>query len=143
MTSFTTRMMVRAAMLVVAAGAASAQTMKAEIPFTFRAGDRVMAAGTYQVTELNRQSGPPVFRVADMGGRHAILLMPNALRDTEKGWEAAGKALLAFDCGGSRCALAAVWRGYPSPAYSFKRQKLGRDEPARFTMISMRPDKAE
>ncbi len=57
MKKLTTKLMIAAAALVVAAGAASAQTMKAEIPFAFRAGDKVMAAGTYRVETLSTQTG--------------------------------------------------------------------------------------
>jgi len=42
--------MVLAATLVAAVGAASARTLKAEIPLTFRANGAVMTAGTYRVT---------------------------------------------------------------------------------------------
>src|SRR5271169_4577719 len=52
MTNFTMKMMVAAATVVVAAGTASAQNLKADIPFTFRAGGKVMAAGTYRVSRI-------------------------------------------------------------------------------------------
>ena len=45
MTSLTTKLTIAAAALF-AAGAASAQTLKADIPFAFQSGSKVMAAGT-------------------------------------------------------------------------------------------------
>ena len=48
MKSLTTNLMIAAAALF-AAGAVSAQTMTADIPFAFQAGGKVMAAGTYRV----------------------------------------------------------------------------------------------
>jgi hypothetical protein len=125
--------------MTAAAGLAAAQTMKAEIPFPFRAGDKVMAAGAYRVTEVNRNSGQHAFRIADADGHHAMLLLANSPRDTEKNWEAIGKPVLGFDCGGAKCALTAVWAGPRNTAYSFNRPKLGRDEAVRMAVVVMRP----
>jgi hypothetical protein len=139
MTNFTKRIMTAAVTLTAAAGLADAQTMKAEIPFTFRAGDMVMAAGTYEVTEVNRNSGQHAFRIAGADGRHAMLLLANSPRDTERNWEAIGKPVLGFDCGGAKCALIAIWTGPRNIAYSFNRPKLGRDEAIRMAVVVMRP----
>src|SRR5579872_3601198 len=57
MTNFKTRMIVAAATVLAAAGTASAQTLKVEIPFPFRVGSKVMAAGTYSVIDIDRRSG--------------------------------------------------------------------------------------
>ncbi|SPF31837.1 conserved exported hypothetical protein [Candidatus Sulfopaludibacter sp. SbA4] len=143
MTNFTTRMMIAAATLVVAAGAASAQTMKAEIPFTFRAGDTVMAPGTYEIHRIHKQSGTPLFRVSDSRGEHAIALMPIGSGDPKKAWEAGGAPLLSFDCVASRCALSGIWTGPLTPAYVIRHGKLGNDEPVRVALIEMRPNKSE
>ena len=143
MTNFTTRIMIAAATLVVAAGAASAQTMKAEIPFTFRAGDTVMAPGTYQIRPIQQQSGIPLFRVNDASGQHAIALMPIGAGDPKKAWEANGKPLLSFECVASRCELSGIWTGPLTPAYVVRHGKLGKEEPVRVALIEMRPDKSE
>src|SRR5258708_35623931 len=74
MTNFTTRMMIAAATLVVAAGGASAQTLKAEIPFTFRAGGVVMEAGKYTVV-ANHKSGQPGDRRYNENEQRSILLL--------------------------------------------------------------------
>ena len=145
MTKFTTRMMIAAATLVVAAGAASAQTMKAEIPFTFRAGPggTVMEPGTYNVTRITRQSTPPLFRLSEVDARHPILLMPGAAGDAKKAWQAAGKAVLYFECTANNCALAAIWEGADAPAYEIRKPKMGKDEPVRVALVEMRAEKSE
>jgi len=142
MTNFTTRMMIAAATLVVAAGAASAQTLKAEIPFTFRAGDTVMEAGSYQVSRISQQSGTPVFQLRDAA--RAILLMPVASGDANKSWVAKGKPVLSFECGPNHCSLAAIWTGaHADLAYLIRQVKMGKEEPVRVALIEIRPDKAD
>jgi len=136
-------MMVAAATLVVAAGAASAQTLKAEIPFTFRTGETVMAAGTYRIGWIYRQSGQAMFRLGSEDGHNAVLLVPKASGDPRKTWLEANKPVLSFECGVSRCALVGLWTGPDTPAYVLPRPKLGRDEPASVAMVAMRPDKAD
>lgn len=143
MTNLTTRMMIAAATVVVAAGVASAQSMKAEIPFSFRAGNTMMAAGTYQVTNLGLQSGGPMFRLAAAGGRNTIALLPRAASDAKKDWEKAGNPLLRFECAGANCFLAAVWTGPGTPQYNFSHPKLGIEGPYRVATVALRPERGE
>ena len=51
MNSLTSALKLAAVTLTVAAGCASAQGLKAEIPFTFKAGGAVLPAGSYELTE--------------------------------------------------------------------------------------------
>jgi len=142
MTNFTTRMMIAAATLVVAAGSASAQVLKAEIPFTFRAGGVVLAAGTYEVS-ADQKSGRPTYRLWSATEHRSILLLAGASRDPKKEWKASGTPVLSFECGISHCALAEIWAGTAIPAYTFPRPKLGRDEPTHTALVVMRPDKGD
>jgi len=142
MTNFTTRMMIAAATLVVAAGSASAQVLKAEIPFTFRAGGVVMAAGEYMVI-ANQGSGQPMYRLWSEKDHRSILLLPRFARDPEKAWEASGQPVLSFECGVSHCALATIWAGPATPAYTLPRPRLGRDEPTRTALVVMQPVKGD
>jgi len=142
MTNFTTRMMIAAATLVVAAGAASAQTMKAEIPFTFRANGAVMTAGTYRVT-LDYTSGTPILYLFNNDGGHSVLAQARVPHDVPKAWQAAGSPVLSFQCGSSLCSLSGVWSGGDRPAYNFATPKLGKDEPVRVALISLRAEKGD
>src|ERR1051326_2541051 len=120
MTNFATKIMMAAATLAVAAGAASAQTLKAEIPFAFRVGNTVMAAGNYEVSQLTRHSGSPVYRIRDARAEKAITLLPQAASDPSKTSSAKGQPVLAFDCVADHCALASIWTGPGSPAYKIR-----------------------
>jgi len=143
MTNFTTRMMIATATLVAAAGAASAQTLRAEIPFTFRAGNKVMAAGTYEVGTVSGQTDRPIFRLSAVGAGHTTLLPGMSPHDAAKSWQAAGNPVLSFDCAAGNCSLATVWTGFSAPAYRIPYVKAGADEPVRVTLIEMRRDKSE
>jgi hypothetical protein len=143
MTNFMTRMMIAAATLVVAAGSASAQYLKAEIPFTFRAGDVVMAAGIYQVKTHALLSGQPAFQITNADGGQSVLLVGITQHDPQKAWAAAGKPVLSFECGVGRCALAEVWTGSGRSSYAVSRPKLSRDEPTHTAVVVMRNDKGD
>jgi hypothetical protein len=143
MTNFTTRIMIAAATLVVAAGSASAQILKAEIPFTFRAAGVVMQPGTYQVKITMQQSGIPFFQIRNADAGRSVLLVGTAPHDPRKAWEASGQAVLSFECSAGPCALTELWSGHDRPAYAFPRPKLGRDEPTRTAVVVMQHDKGE
>jgi len=142
MKKLTTRFMIAAAALVVGAGAASAQTLNAQIPFAFRVGNRVMAPGTYQVDKLERQSSGPIFRLLNARLRRSAILLPQAQVDPQKGW-AVGEPKLVFACISGGCALAEFWAGSESYAYAFARPKPGKDEDAYLRVIPMQRDKGE
>ena len=144
MTNFTKKMMIAAAAVVVASGVASAQTMKAEIPFTFQAGKSApMAAGTYHISSIYHATGTAMFRLASEDGHTAILLVPNGAGDPKAEWEAAGNPLLNFECGANRCALVGLWTGARNPAYRLSRPKAGAEEPMRTAVVAMRPEKGD
>jgi hypothetical protein len=142
MTKLTTRLTIATVALVVTAGAALAQTMTARIPFEFRAGSRVMEPGTYRV-ESSRLSGAPVVRLQNAHSGRQALLLAQVPVDPEKAWIAEGNPKLAFACSSGRCALAEIWAGSGSYAYTFHRPKLGKDEDAYLRVIPMQRDKGE
>ena len=63
MKNATLKLTIAAAMLAVATGVASAQNLKADIPFAFRAGDHMMSAGAYTIEFA--------------GNRHDVLVLKN------------------------------------------------------------------
>ncbi len=143
MKKLTSKLMIATAALVVATGAAAAQTMRAEIPFEFRAGNLVMEPGTYRVENLNRQISAPIFRLLNVNSGGSITLLPQASVDPQKAWKAVGNAKLAFACTSGSCALAALWDGSGIYAYTFHRPKLGKDEAAVLREIPLQPGKGE
>jgi hypothetical protein len=132
MTRLTTKLMIAAAALV-AAGAASAQTMKADIPFAFRAGGKVMAAGTYQVDFLR------VGEAVAIRSRHngAVVAMPITHKD---GVESTPKLVLA--CGRGTCSLSQIWHG-SGTGLVFSTPKSDPREQASLAVIPLRPAAAE
>jgi hypothetical protein len=135
--------MIAMAALVVVAGAASAQTLKATIPFEFRAGNHVMAPGTYRI-ELSRTTDTPVFEILNVDSGTAIALLPQAPVDPDKVWGTSGKGKLVFECASGSCALAELWGGPDNHyAYAFRRARLGKDETAVLREIPMQPAKGE
>jgi hypothetical protein len=134
MKSFTTKWMIAAAALVVAAGTASAQVAIANVPFSFRAGNTVMAAGTYRV-DMDGPGGLLWIRGED--SRYKAFVMPAAR--IEGGTP--GDAKLVFECGIGRCALIQAWSGVPGRALQFNRPNLGKDEAGYLSVIHLRLDK--
>ena len=135
MKNLTTKLMFAAAALV-AAGAASAQTMKADIPFAFQAGGKVMAAGTYRV-DFRGPSGTVVLR--DTGWKSVVLAKPVTHIEGKK----ENTAKLVFACGRGPCSLVQVWPGYSESGLLFKTPKLDRNEEASLTVIHLRLDAAD
>jgi hypothetical protein len=134
MKSLTTRLLIAAAALAVATGAASAQTMKADVPFAFRAGDKVLPAGEYrvEVTGANRMVILSNFKQK----QSAILIAINA-GTAPKDWRTSGAAVMSFECGIGRCALTQLWSGYDSPALSLPHGKATGGEHAALTLIRL------
>src|SRR5258705_361270 len=105
MTRFATKTLVMTAALAAFAIGASAQAMNAEIPFTFRAGDAVLAAGSYRINVSNS-----VVRVINSDTKKGAMLVPRYRRDAEAKW-AKGDPKLWFACTGSSCVLTTLWNG--------------------------------
>jgi hypothetical protein len=139
MNKITNRLMIAAATVVVAAGAASAQTLRADIPFSFRAGSTIMKAGTYRV---KAQAGAPV-QLASVEDGNSIFMLPLGAGDPNKAWKADGAPVISFECGETMCSLVAVWPGENAPAYRFPRPKLGKDEPSHIATINLYPAKGD
>jgi hypothetical protein len=132
MTRLTTKLMIAAAALV-AAGAASAQTMKADIPFAFQASGKVMAAGAYEV-DLRATAGTVTMRSWDKGG---VVAMPIARRGG-----AVREPKLVFACVRGTCSLSQIWHG-SGTGLVFRTPKSDPREQASLAVIPLRPAAAE
>jgi len=139
MTNFTKNLMVAAAAMVVTAGMASAQSMKAEIPFAFDVNGKTMPSGTYDVGKQSR-SGAPLFTLRTQGS--AAMALPDSAHDPDKEWRADARPRLAFWCGDGHCTLAEIWKGYGTPAYRMPRPKTV-DVGTKIAVVLMRADKGE
>jgi hypothetical protein len=129
-----------AAVVVLAAGNASAQNLKAEIPFTFQAAGVMMTPGTYVVLHAsNLASKHVVLRNTET---HKSVLALYSPTDPAKELTAQGKAGIQFECVASRCALREIWTASGSPAYRFNTPKPGSDT-ARMAFIPLTATKAD
>jgi hypothetical protein len=134
MTSLRMRLTIAAAVLF-AAGAASAQTMKADIPFAFQAGGKVMEAGTYLV-DLHGPGTTVVIRHAS-GGTALMAMYITQIEGTR------GTARLVFQCSRGNCSLEQAWSRYTGVGLLFMTPKLDRNEEASLAVIRLRPDAAD
>jgi len=130
MTNFTKNMMIAAAALVVAAGVAGAQTIRAEVPFGFRAAGTVMAAGSYHVDANTSSGGTMVVKLWNADTHRSVLTMP-ILHSTGKPGAA---PTLTFECSGTDCTLVQLAPGNGA-TYRFRRPALGKDENTRVAVI--------
>ena len=142
MKKLTRILMIATAALVVTAGAASAQTLSARIPFAFRAGNKVMAPGAYHIDNLRSVIGAPVFRISNVHSGRSITVLAQVPVDPRKGW-AQGNGMLVFACVSGDCTLAEIWSGSESHAYAFSRPKVGKAEEAHLRAIPLQPGKGE
>jgi hypothetical protein len=133
MKNLTKNMTIAAAALVVAAGVAQAQTIKADIPFSFRAGGTVMPAGEYRVNARYSNGGIRVVQLTntDTHTRRSTLAMPFQTNAPKPG---SPEASLTFECGGAHCTLVQLAPGN-GQAYKFPSPKPGRDEDTRVAVI--------
>ncbi len=134
MKSLTMTLMLATATLTVASTVASAQALKAEIPFNFRAGTTMMAAGTYTLTP---SIGERMFEVRDQNSRNVILLMSIRSQDPPKTWRADGRPALEFACGDAGCALRQLWTARGGPAQAFSTPKTGDERPTSLAVIRL------
>ena len=123
-----------AAALTIAAAVAGAQTYRAEIPFAFQAGGKVMSPGAYRVEIVSSQRG--ILKVANWDAHETALLMSNGLADSRKA-SATEAPVLTFECGIGRCALARFWTGSNDPALTFHHRDLGTDTRASLREIRL------
>ncbi|HLK70276.1 MAG TPA: hypothetical protein VKU19_42895 [Bryobacteraceae bacterium] len=135
MKSSTTRWMIAAAALAVAAGSASAQTYKANIPMAFRAGNTVLAPGSYLIRSV--KNATPTFSVFNLETRRSVLLVANANADAPKGWREGGDPKLSFICGGEACTLQTLWSGSDPFSYRFATRPLPVIEASRVKTVTL------
>jgi hypothetical protein len=127
-------MMTAAAVLTVVTGIASAQMLKADIPFAFRFGNNVYAAGSYYVS-VNAPHN--LIRLSNVETREGSMAL--AIRSGWPSSDMRSKAdpTLTFQCGPGRCQLTDVWAGDGQPSLNLPRVSLGRDEVATMRIVHM------
>ena len=142
MKRMTNKMMTAAAVLMIGAGVASAQTtMKAEIPFAFSTAGTVTAPGTYEVRPLGGVSNGSVFKLHNATTGKTYLLVSNVNSDAPKGWKTSGAARVAFDCSTGACVLRKIWFG-EGYTYEFSGPRIKSGE-MQLTEILLKSEKGD
>jgi hypothetical protein len=128
--------MLAAAALAVASTAASAQVLRAEIPFSFRTSDSVMPAGTYEVTGHNAGQW---YQFHNLDTHTNTSLLTRAHRNAPKPWLKAGTPVLEFVCDEGRCTPNRIWTSRGDQAGEFFKQPAEDGKPARLALIRLVP----
>jgi hypothetical protein len=138
--SMTTAAAVLLVTLLVTAGVASAQsTMKAEVPFAFTVGNKVMEPGTIRVRLVNENSIALI--VNNQATHESYIVLPASVGEAPRQWTESGLAKLGFECTEGSCTLVRVWRG-TGYAYGLHGPKTRNGE-VHLTEIAMKPDKGD
>jgi hypothetical protein len=143
MKNMTTKMIIAAATLVAAAGLASAQGMEAIIPFAFRAGGKVLAAGTYHIRIDRGPGGGPLILISGQGAADKVLTVGYGGEEAKAAWATSGSPVLSFRCGVNRCVLSQVWMGTDRLVYRLSNPSFGKGEPQRDAEVVMHPVKTD
>jgi hypothetical protein len=124
--------MTAAAALVVVTGIASAQTLKFDVPFAFRAGDQMYPAGSYRVVV---DSLYHMVHLDNAKTREGRMILPVSSEWAPKEWREKGEPTLGFECGLGRCTLAKIWTAADISALNMPHARGGRDEVATLRVI--------
>ena len=117
MTTTTLRTMIAVAALAVAAGSASAQTYRAEVPMAFQAGGKTLAAGSYEVRMGSGAVGQMIV-IYSPATKTSAALVSVVRADAPKDWLAAGSPWIRFEQAGRVCSLRNLERIDSSPISS-------------------------
>jgi hypothetical protein len=142
MKHFTTNYLLAAAGMVLAAGTASAQALTAEVPFSFRAGGKLMTPGTYRVVTGYSSFSSQFLQMASIDDKKSRVILLVRQEDAARAWMKAGVPMIAFHCVDGKCSLAKVWNGGDRSSYLLD-AKPGRDANASLTMIPLTAVKAD
>ena len=142
MKRLTNSMATAAAVLMVTAGVASAQQslLKAEVPFAFSVGNKVMEPGTIWLGLVDSRTGSGPITVNNSATQRTYVVLPKSESDAPRRWIERGQAKLTFDCTSGACILIRAWTG-TGRVYKFYGPKTRSGE-VQLTEIATKPDRA-
>jgi len=121
-----THLTIVAAALAAAAGSAAAQTYKADIPVAFRAGDKVMAPGKYEIS-VNNSGINTLVRLRNTVTSDSAVLLPFGGHDAPKAWRKAGTPMVGLSCGRT-CTMKELYTARDITSLQFAAPKLPKAE---------------
>ena len=129
-----------AAAVILTAGSATAQTLKADVPFTFQAAGVVMTPGSYEIRNVSNTAKFVVLRNTDT--KDSVLIVYSS-EHVSKELKARGTPSIAFECSGARCAIREMWTGSETGSYRFRGPKTAADGDTRMATIPLTVVKAD
>jgi hypothetical protein len=130
------RLSIAASILMAAVNVASAQNMKAEIPFAFHVAGATMQPGSYLVALQHTGSGAQLVQFHSLDDRRSVIAMPVSHQELRLGQIA---AVLSFACTGGRCDLAGIRSD--DTKYTFRTAKPSPE--TRIATVVLRPGRTE
>jgi hypothetical protein len=130
------RLSIAASVMLAAVTTASAQNMKAEIPFDFQAAGARMLAGSYEIKSQYTPGGAPMVQIRNVDNRRSVMALPFA-QDVLA--TPGNEAKLTFLCAEGRCELSGL-RTHEAK-YGFRTGKPGPE--TRIATVVLRPDRTE
>jgi hypothetical protein len=112
MKSFT-KWMIAAAAAAVVAGSASAQSLRADVPFAFETGTSTLQAGTYSIH--TSPNGVVYWRNLDTN--NGAMTKSMGPQDANREWKDTPRVV--FECADGRCALQTLYTADGNPALRF------------------------
>ena len=138
MKNLTTRLMIAAATLAAAAVSASAQTYTADVPMTFSAGGKLLAAGAYDFVVSHNSDGHRTVVIRNHNTpKTAAMLVSVPGSDAPKAWRAEGLPRLTFNCLGHACSLNSLYNGRDVSAYQFPQRKASPADAERIASVTV------
>lgn len=105
-----------ATLMVAASAIASAQTVKAEIPFPFQFRETVLPPGTYTITDATIN---PWLELTNTGTHRRIFLTSHVGEEPRHEWLSSPGGMLRFACRDDVCVLTHVWTNSGRPVRRF------------------------
>src|SRR5262249_13775747 len=126
-----------ASVVAMSAGAVSAQTLKANVPFEFRVAGSTMPSGRYEVQAAKTKGGTGMYLIRhEASFKTVAVIVQNPLIPAED-----PQSKLVFQCAAADCALSQIWAG-PS-AGQLRVPKAKRELEARQVSITLTSASAE
>ncbi len=142
MKTLTRRLMIAAAALAAAAGSAYAQSLKADIPFTFHTAGATLSAGTYMITPTYSTGRQYLtIRNVDTGAAAMLSQYINAVASKAMEWDNTAK--LTFECSKRACVLRELWKGGGAGGFLFLGPSLPRGEDTHIAEVVLTSVKAD
>ena len=130
------RLSIAASVMLAAVTTASAQNMKAEIPFDFQAAGARMQAGSYEVNWQHATGSVTMVQIRNIDNRRSVIVLPSARTALST---PASDLKVTFLCTDGRCELSGI--GTEDAKYGFRTGKPGPE--TRIATVMLRPDRTE